>query len=102
MEPQNNQWINEERIHNLKTTMVYMAYLETLYPGFIDKYSDQIVDALIDYWKTDEKLDWIHAQTVVAKWLKPLLDSHFNYFVRSLPKSDSLCVCPKCGHKFKF
>jgi hypothetical protein len=73
--------------------MIYEAYLETVYPGFIDHYSDGIVDALLTYWKKNEPLDRIHAQTVATKWLIPLL--------RSIPKSDSLLICPKYGHKFK-
>ena len=87
-------WINEERIFNLKCEMVYLAYLDTLHPGFREHYSDGIVDAFCDYWNQNEKVDWVHAQTVVNKWLKPLL-------ARAFPKGDSVCVCPKCGNRFK-
>jgi len=91
-------WINEERIFNHKCCLVYEAYLEMLYPGWIDHYSDTIVDALLTYWKSDEKLDRIHAQTVAQKWLIPTLNR-----IRPPPAwifygaPTSAVQCPHCG-----
>lgn len=93
----NNDWINEERIFNKKCCLTYEAYLEILYPGFTDHYCDGIVDALINYWKTD-KVDRIHAQTVATKWLIPTLNR-----IRPTPAfifygaPCSTIQCPHCG-----
>ena len=92
------EWINEERIFYHKCCMVLEAYLETVYPGWQDHYSDGIVDALLTYWKKDEPLDRIHAQTVATKWLIPTLNR-----IRPTPAwifygaPTSTLQCPHCG-----
>lgn len=65
--------LKKENLFLRKETMVYKAFIDSMINGFIEDYSDGIVDALATWW-SESKLDWAKARLVAEKWLKPLSD----------------------------
>ena len=66
--------LKKENLFLRKETMVYKAFIDSSINGFIEDYSDGIVDALTMWWP-ESKLTWERARLVAEKWLKPLSDS---------------------------
>jgi len=88
-------WIDRERLFNKKCCMIYEAFIDKTFPGYRDGYADLITDWILTEWKDNNLVDgWQKADAIVKKFLMPTL-----YTIK--PLHDGLCVCPKCGHKFK-
>ena len=69
----NLEQLRKENLFLRKETMVYKAFIDSSINGFIEDYSDGIVDALATWWP-ESKLNWERARLVAEKWLKPLSD----------------------------
>ena len=63
--------LKKENLFLRKETMVYKAFIDSSIKGFIEDYSDGIVDALANWWP-ESKINWERARLVAEKWLKPL------------------------------
>jgi hypothetical protein len=89
--------LREQLLFEKKCCMVYEAYLDKHFTGYLDGYQDLITEWLLSWWKEPlqgGQADWPRANIVVVKGLEPTLR-------KIKPMSDSLGVCPKCGHHFK-
>jgi hypothetical protein len=63
----------EEKQFYFRETKIYQAYLDSLYPGFFDHFSDGVGDAIQTLWKPERKT-WENAREIADKWLKPTLE----------------------------
>ena len=73
MKVDNLEELKKENLFLRKETMVYKAFIDSSIKGFIEDYSDGIVDALATWW-SEPKLTWEKARLVAERWLKPLSD----------------------------
>jgi len=92
-----SNWIDEERIFSKKCAMTYEAFIDKLFPGYIDHYSDLIVDWIETEWK-ESTLGWEKAARIVDRFLIPTLTK-----IKPIPAfifagaPTSQIQCPHCG-----